>query len=84
VPPLSRTSQAQPLPNCFTPGVVELLLEGVEVAKGALDGVGDGAAGLASGVGGHDLPEHGVVDVAAAVVADGAANVFGDGVEVAD
>ena len=43
-----------------------------------------GPLGIASAFRLHDLPEHGVVDVAAAVVADGAANVFGDGVEVAD
>ena len=32
----------------------------------------------------HDLPEHGVVDVAAAVVLDDLADVFGDGGEVLD
>ena len=32
----------------------------------------------------HDLPEHGVVDVAAAVVLDDLAHVFGDGAEVLD
>jgi len=32
----------------------------------------------------HNLPEHGVVDVASGVVADGSADVFGNGVEVAD
>jgi len=35
-------------------------------------------------VGLHDVPEHGVVHVASAIVADGAPDVFGDGVEVAD
>ncbi len=32
----------------------------------------------------HDLPEHGVVDVAAAVVADDGADVLGDAGEVGD
>ncbi len=65
-------------------GGVEFLLEGFEIAKSLLDHVGDGTAGIASALGLHDVPEHGVVHVAAAVVADGAADVFGDGVQVAD
>ena len=43
-----------------------------------------GAVGIASAFRLHDLPEHGVVDVASGIVADGAADVLGDGVEVAD
>jgi hypothetical protein len=65
-------------------GGVEFFLESLEVAKGLLDYVGDGAGGIASAMGLHDVPEHGVVDVAAAIVADGAADVFGNGVQVAD
>ena len=65
-------------------GVVEFCLEIFEVAESLGDGLGDGAVGIASAFGLHDLPEHAVVDVAAAVVADGAANVFGNGVVVAD
>ena len=65
-------------------GGVEFFLEGFEVAEGFLDRVGDGAGGVASAFGLHDLPEHGVVDVSAAVVADGAADVFGDRIQVAD
>src|SRR5258708_32294473 len=68
----------------FYPGVVELGLEIFEVAESLGDGLGDGAVGIASAFGLHDFPEHGVVDVAAAVVADCAANVIGDGVEIAD
>jgi len=30
----------------------------------------------------HDLPEHGVVDVSAGIVANGAADVIGDGAQV--
>ena len=65
-------------------GFVELSLEIFEAAEGVLDDVGDGAGGLASALGLHDLPEHGVIHVASAVVADGGADVFGDGVEVTE
>jgi hypothetical protein len=65
-------------------GLVEGLLEGLEVAEVGLDLGGDGAGGLAAALGLHDLPEHGVVDVAAAVVLDDLADVFGDGGEVLD
>ncbi len=50
----------------------------MKLPKDLLDGFGDRAAGVASAFGLHDLPEHGVVDVAAAVVADRAADVFGN------
>ena len=83
-PLASPASQTHPLPNWPDAGGVEFFLESFEVAKGLLDHVADGAGGIASAVGLHDLPEHGVVDVASAIVADGAANVFGDGVQVAD
>src|SRR5689334_21084677 len=63
-------------------GIVELCLEVVEVAEGFLDRVADGAGWIASAFGLHDLPEHSVVNVASTIVADCAANVFGDGVEV--
>ena len=52
-------------------GFVELLFEVFEAAKVLLDLFGDLAGGLSSALGLHDLPEHGVVDMAAAVVADG-------------
>jgi len=68
-------SQTHPLPNG---------LEIFEAAESFGDGFGDGAGGIAAALGFHDFPEHGVVDVASAIVADGAANVFRDGVEVAD
>ena len=76
----------QPYPSAaelaYTGGV-EFFLEGLEVAKSLLDHVGDGTAGIASALGLHDLPEHGVVDVAAGIVADGAANVFRNRIQVA-
>ena len=65
-------------------GLVEELFEGLEVAEVGFDLGGDVAGGLAAALGLHDLPEHGVVDVAAAVVLDDVADVFGDGVEVLD
>src|SRR5579863_3803150 len=68
----------------FDAGVVELGLEILEVAEGFGDGLSDGAAGIAAAFGLHDLPEHGVVDVAAAIVAHRAANIFRKGVEVFD
>ena len=66
----------------FGGGFVELLLEILEAAKVGLDLVGDGAFGLAAAFGLHDLPEHGVVHVAAAVIADDAANIFGNAGEI--
>jgi hypothetical protein len=65
-------------------GIVEFGLEILEGAEGLGDGIGDGAGGIASAFGLHDFPEHGVVDVASGIVADGAADVLGNGVEVAD
>ena len=68
----------------FDAGIVEFGLKVFEVAEGFGDRIGDGAGGIAAAFGLHDLPEHGVVDVASAIVADGGADVLGDGVEVAD
>jgi hypothetical protein len=49
---------------------LELLLEGVEGAEGGGDRGGQLARGLAAAVRAHGLPEQGVVEVAAAVVAE--------------
>ena len=65
-------------------GVVELGFELVEVAESFLDHFGDGAGRIAATFGLHDIPVHAVVDVASAIVADGGADVFWNGVEVAD
>ena len=65
-------------------GGVEFFLESFEVAEGLLDYFGYGAGGVASTFGLHDVPEHGVVDMASGVVADGASDVVRDGVQVAD
>ena len=56
---------------------IEFGLEISEVAESLGDYLGDGAVGIASAFGLHDLPEHGVIDVAAAVIADCGANVLG-------
>jgi len=68
----------------FGASVVELGLEIFEVAEGFIDDVRNRATGVAAALGLHDLPEHGVIHVPAAVVADGGADVLGDGVEIAD
>jgi hypothetical protein len=65
-------------------GLVEELFEALEVAEVSFDLGCDVAAGLAATLGLHDLPEHGVVDVAAAVVLDDLADVLGDAGEVFD
>src|SRR5262245_11415673 len=60
-------------------GFVDLVLEGIEAAERA----GDRAGRRTAGVRAHDLPEHRVVGMAAAVVAHRRANVFGYRVDVA-
>ena len=63
--------------KAFDTRVVKGGLEGVERAESTLDGTGDGAGRLSAAVGLHDLPEHGMVDVAASVIADDGANALG-------
>ena len=53
-------------------------LKVVEITEGALDAGFQCSARLPTGVGAHDLPEHGVVNVAAGVIADGGSNRFRD------
>ena len=59
-------------------GFVEVFFEGFEVAEVGLDLLRDVAGGLAAALGLHDLPEHGVVDVAAAVILHNFAHIFRD------
>src|ERR1035437_8596376 len=59
-------------------GLVELLLEALEAAESADDRLGHVAHRRPSTARPHDLPEHRVVDVAAAVVAHRGANVLGN------
>ena len=64
-------------------GFVEQLLEVLEVAEVGLDLGGDGAGGRRRAASGLMMCQNmRVVDVAAAVVADGGADVFGQGAEV--
>src|SRR4051812_32904023 len=56
-------------------GLLELVLEAVEVAAGLLDRRRQVALRLAAAVGAHDLPEEGVVGVPAAVVTHGCLDV---------
>src|SRR5262249_37515939 len=56
----------------------EFFLEGGEAAEGGVDSGGQVAHRVASGAGAQDRPKHRVVVVAAGVVADGGADVFGD------
>src|SRR6266496_636482 len=68
----------------FCAGFVEFGLEVIEVTEGFCDRVADWAGGIASAFGFHDLPEHGVIHVTAAVVADCATNIFRNRTEIAD
>ncbi len=83
-PEPSWTSHAQPEPNWPDAGLLHLGLEVVERAEGRVDRLGQRPVGLAAAVGRHRLPEEGVVEMAAAVVADGAALVVGKVREVGD
>ncbi|MFM1943105.1 MAG: hypothetical protein RI897_2087 [Verrucomicrobiota bacterium] len=65
-------------------GGFELGFEFIEGAEGCIDGIGQGAGGVSSGIGGEELPEERMVPVASAVVADCAADVFRHGGEVTD
>src|SRR5437660_6318531 len=76
---LATRVEDEPYPagtKAFGARVVKGGLEGVERAECTLDGTGDGAGWLSTTVGLHDLPEHGVVDVTATIVADSGANAL--------
>src|SRR5260370_9857635 len=64
--------------------LLKRLFELVEAGKCLVDGVGDGACGIPTLVRAHDLPEHGVVHVAAGIVAHSGPNVLRHGAQVAD
>src|SRR6202035_5510912 len=77
----------QPYPSAaelLDSGIVEFGLKILEVAESLLDGIGDGAAGVAAAFRLHDLPEHTVIYMTAAVVAHGGTDVFRHGVQVAN
>src|SRR5712692_4497177 len=65
-------------------GLRELGLEVGERAEGGLDGCRQLARGLAPAALLHDLPEHRVITVPAAVVANSRPNVFGDLVQAGE
>src|SRR5256885_15218895 len=69
----------QPGPSAAEPAdtrLRELFLEAVETAERRLDRVGKRTGRRPAGLRSHDLPEHGVIHVAAAIVPDGHPDVF--------
>ena len=62
----------------------KLRLEIRETAERGIDALRDCAGGRAAGLGSHELPEHRVIVVTAAVVADGAADIVRHRGEIAD
>ncbi len=80
--PSLQMSQPQPEPNCLAVFSLNCFLNSFEGAEVLLDLVADGAGGLAAAVRLHDLPEHAVVHVAAAVVAHHGADILGNGGEI--
>ena len=77
----------QPNPSAAEPGNAggfEFFFKGVKAAKGCLNIFGQGAGGRASGVGSENLPEKGVIRMAAAIVAHGVADVFRNGMKPAE
>src|SRR5258706_4841802 len=65
-------------------GGFEFFLERLEAAERSFDGVGHFAAGLAARLGADHFPEHGMIEMAAAVVANGAANISRHAIEISD
>ena len=82
--PAWKTSHPQPEPNCLAVVSLKSFLKLSKSPKSALICAAMAPCGLASAGGLHDLPEHAVVDVAAAVVLHDLADVLGDGGEVPD
>ena len=66
------------------PGGLEFFLESIKAAEGLVDCVGNSARGIAALFRAHNLPEHGVVHVSAAIIANDAANVFRQRGQIAD
>ena len=79
--------QHKPCPSAAKPPDrrrFEFFLEGIEAAECAFDVVRQFPGRHAAGFRGQKLPEQGMVGVAAAVVANGAADVRRDRIQVAD
>ena len=73
-------ARGQPGPPAAEPGqagFLELFFEFVEAPKGRVDGPGQVAGRGRGSAGRHQLPEHGVVVVTAAVIANGRTNRLG-------
>src|SRR5689334_17162597 len=76
---LSAAVQSEPGParaKAFCPSIIKRSLKLVERAKRLGDGLGECARGFAAAIGLHNLPEHAVIRMSAAVVAHCCANVF--------
>jgi hypothetical protein len=70
-----KTSQPQPEPNCLAVVSLKSFLKDSKSPKSALIWAAMAPEGSPPPLGLHDLPEHGVVDVAAAVVLDDLADM---------
>ena len=57
---------------------VDFFFQLIDIAEGGGDGFGEFADGFAVGVCGEEFPEESVIDMTAAVIADGWANGVGD------
>src|SRR5690348_14966167 len=80
-----RLAAHKPYPSAAEPlraGVVELLLKLFKAAKRFFDLVADTSGWRPSALRFHDLPEHGVVHVTTAIVANRTANVFRHRVDI--
>ncbi len=63
-------------------GFGEGFFEGIEGTEGSIDGIGQSTGRSAASIGGHAVPEEGVIPVTAAVVAHGRGDVSGDFADV--
>jgi len=80
--PALKTSQPQPEPNCLAVVSLKSFLKAFEIAEVSLDLRRDGAGRIAAALRLHDLPEHGVVHMAATVVLHHLAHILRDGGKV--
>ena len=84
LPLLFLINQAQPLPKRLTPASANFSLKASKLPKVDLMSSASLPDRFAAGLWAHDFPEEGMIRVAAAVVANGHANVFRHGAEIAD
>jgi hypothetical protein len=62
----------------------KLFFESRKAPEGAVNCFAQSASRFAAAIGGKHLPEKVVVEMTAAIVANGIANVFGDGIQILD